>query len=142
MGEIFQDRDAVIEAYNDVRKDDSPTNWCCLTYEGNSLILNSCGEDFDELKSKFEDDSRAYAFLRVQTGDEMSKRMKFALIVWVGPGVSAMKKAKLSTDKAFVKQVFLNFAKEMMIDDIHEMKEDKIISEVQKAGGANYGVGK
>ena len=27
MGEIFQDRDAVLEAYNDVRKDDSPTNW-------------------------------------------------------------------------------------------------------------------
>ena len=27
MGEIFQDRDAVIEAYNDVRKDDSATNW-------------------------------------------------------------------------------------------------------------------
>ena len=37
---------------------------------------------------------------------------------------------------------FQNFAKEMMIDDIHDMKEDKIISEVQKAGGANYGVGK
>ena len=27
---------------------------CCLTYEGKSLALNSCGEDFDELKSKFE----------------------------------------------------------------------------------------
>ena len=27
---------------------------CCLRYEGNSLILDSCGEDFDELKSKFE----------------------------------------------------------------------------------------
>ena len=48
-----------------------------------------------------------YAFLRVQTGDEMSKRMKFALLVWAGPGVSAIKKAKLSTDKAFVKQVFI-----------------------------------
>ena len=33
--------------------------------------------------------------------------MKFALLVWVGPGVSAMKKAKLSTDKGFVKQVFV-----------------------------------
>ena len=53
------------------------------------------------------DDHRVYAFLRVQTGDEMSRRMKFALLVWVGPGVSAMKKAKLSTDKGFVKQVFV-----------------------------------
>ena len=37
--------------------------------------------------------------------------------------------------------VFQNFAIEMMIDDIHDMKEDKIISEVKKAGGANYGTG-
>jgi len=53
------------------------------------------------------EDERVYAFLRVQTGDEMSKRQKFALIIWVGPGVSAMKKAKMSTEKAFVKQVFM-----------------------------------
>lgn len=53
------------------------------------------------------EDERVYAFLRVETGDEMSKRQKFALIVWVGPQVSAMKKAKMSTEKAFVKQVFL-----------------------------------
>lgn len=53
------------------------------------------------------DDERAYAFLRVETGDEMSKRQKFALIVWVGPQVSALKKAKMSTEKAFVKQVFV-----------------------------------
>jgi hypothetical protein len=37
----------------------------------------------------------------------MSKRMKFALLIWSGPGVSTMKKAKMSTEKAFVKQVFL-----------------------------------
>ena len=27
MVEIFQDKEAVIDAYNDVRKDDTPTNW-------------------------------------------------------------------------------------------------------------------
>lgn len=34
----------------------------------------------------------------------MSRRAKFAFITWIGPGVSPLKKAKVSTDKAFVKQ--------------------------------------
>ncbi|XP_060559225.1 coactosin-like protein [Ruditapes philippinarum] len=137
------DRDGIVEAYNDVRDDVSPTNWCCLKYdESNNLALDSKGEDFEELKSKFGEDERVYAFLRVQTGDEMSKRMKFALLIWSGPGVSTMKKAKMSTEKAFVKQVFLNFAVEMLFEDIHEVKEDNIKEECMKAGGANYGTGK
>ena len=40
-----------------------------------------------------------------QTGDEMSKRAKFVLITWVGPDVSVMKKAKMSTDKALMKDI-------------------------------------
>ena len=40
-----------------------------------------------------------------QTGDEMSKRAKFVLVTWVGPNVSVMKKAKMSTDKALMKDV-------------------------------------
>jgi hypothetical protein len=34
----------------------------------------------------------------------MSKRAKFALITWIGASVSALKKAKCSTDKAFLKE--------------------------------------
>ena len=35
----------------------------------------------------------------------MSKRAKFILVTWVGPNVSVMKKAKMSTDKALMKDV-------------------------------------
>ena len=35
----------------------------------------------------------------------MSKRAKFAFISWIGKNVSALKKAKVSTDKGFVKQI-------------------------------------
>lgn len=51
------------------------------------------------------DDERVYGFVRLETGDELSKRAKFALITWVGSSVGALKKAKVSTDKAFVKEV-------------------------------------
>ena len=44
-------------------------------------------------------------FVFFQTGDEMSKRAKFVMVTWIGPGVSVMKKAKMSTDKALMKDI-------------------------------------
>ena len=44
-----------------------------------------------------------------QTGDEMSKRAKFVFVTWVGPSVSVMKKAKMSTDKALMKDIIQVF---------------------------------
>jgi len=46
-----------------------------------------------------------YGYARFETGDEMSRRKKFAFITWIGPSVSPLKKAKVSTDKAFVKAI-------------------------------------
>ena len=51
------------------------------------------------------DDARVYGYIRVETGDEMSRRAKFVFITWIGKSLSALKKAKVSTDKAFVKQI-------------------------------------
>ena len=44
--------------------------------------------------------------MRFETGDEMSRRAKFAFITWIGSSVSPLKKAKVSTDKAFVKKLW------------------------------------
>ena len=51
------------------------------------------------------DDERLYGFARVDTGDEMSKRVKFVLVTWVGVNVGALKRAKMSIDKSVVKTV-------------------------------------
>ena len=47
-----------------------------------------------------------YGYARFETGDEMSRRAKFAFFTWIGPAVSPLKKAKVSTDKAFVKKIW------------------------------------
>ena len=52
------------------------------------------------------DDARVYAYVRFETGDEMSRRAKFAFITWIGNGISPLKKAAVSTDKAFVKAIW------------------------------------
>ena len=51
------------------------------------------------------DDDRAFGFVRVITGDELSKRAKFVLITWCGANVGALKRARMSTDKSEVKKV-------------------------------------
>ena len=48
---------------------------------------------------------RAYGFVRIETGDELSKRAKFAFITWIGESVSGLLKGKVSTDKSLVKQI-------------------------------------
>lgn len=50
------------------------------------------------------DDIDDYTF-RLEMGDEMSKRKKFIFVTWIGPDVSVIQRAKMSTDKAIIKDV-------------------------------------
>ncbi|XP_033755652.1 coactosin-like protein [Pecten maximus] len=135
------DKSAAYDVYNDVRNDKSETNWTVLKYEGNQIVVDSSGEDYGEFLNKFSDDERGFAFLRIETGDEMSKRKKFALVTFIGSNVGPLKRAKVGTDKAQVKEVFQSFAIEILANDKSDLKVEKIREEVIKAGGANYGTG-
>lgn len=135
------DKNAIRDAYEDVRDDKTPDNWAVFKYEGNQVILAAKGQSFEDFKSQFNEDDRAFAYLRLMTGDEMSKRAKFLMLTWVGSSVSPIKKAKMSTDKALVKEVVKNFAVELMVESEGELDEKVFITELTKAGGANYGTG-
>lgn len=135
------DKEAVREAYEDVRNNGSPTTWLVLNYEDQRIVLNSTGSDYDEFKSKFTDDERLYGFVRIDTGDELSKRAKFVLITWVGSEVGALKRAKMSIDKAVVKGVITNFAIEVLATEHDQLAQSNLEDQLKKAGGANYGTG-
>jgi len=135
------DKESIYNAYEDVRSDNSETSWLTLCYEGRNIVLDATGSDYEEFRSKFNDDDRLYGFVRVNTGDEMSKRVKFALVTWVGTNVSAINRAKMSTDKTVVKGVIKNFAVEIHASDRQELEQEQIADALRKAGGANYGTG-
>lgn len=140
MAEI--DKEAILKAYLDVRDDKSETNWTVLKYENKKIVVSASGKDYEEFRSQFAEGDRAYGFVRIETGDELSKRAKFAFITWIGESVSGLLKGKVSTDKSVVKQIIQNFATEILASDPEELKLDNVKALVVKAGGANYGTGK
>lgn len=135
------DREGIRNAYTEVRDDKTECNWAVFKYEGSQIIVAGKGQTFDDFKAQFGDDDRAFAYIRLQTGDEMSKRSKFLMVTWVGTGVSPIKKAKMSTDKALVKEILANFSVELTLESTHELDHDAFLVELIKAGGANYGTG-
>lgn len=68
-------------------------------------MRSAIGSEFEKFKAQFTENERAFGFIRVQVGDELSKRQKFVFITWVGPAVSVIQRAKMSTDKALMKHI-------------------------------------
>jgi len=135
------DKEAIKEAYNEVLADNNGVDWAAFKFDGQNLGVTAKGQDFDTFKSHFGVDDRGFGYIRVKTGDEMSKRSKFVLVTWVGPNVSVMKKAKMSTDKALMKEVIQNLSVELQLETLGEFGMEHFKAEVDKAGGARYGTG-
>ncbi|XP_039746372.1 coactosin-like protein isoform X2 [Pararge aegeria] len=135
------DRDTIRSAYEDVRSDGSPTEWAVFKFDGARIICSARGSDFTEFRTQFSDDERAFGYLRLQMGDEMSKRKKFMFMTWVGPSVSVINRAKMSTDKAIIKDIISNFAVELQLESQSEIDIDQFKDALNRAGGANYGTG-
>lgn len=74
-------------------------------YENQQIACTSKGVDFQEFRNCFEENERAFGYIRLETGDEMSRRQKFVFITWIGPQVGVIHRAKMSTDKSLMKAV-------------------------------------
>lgn len=135
------DREAIREAYTEVMADKNGVEWAAFTFDGPKLGVTAKGDDFENFKTHFGPDDRGFGYIKIMTGDEMSKRSKFVFCTWVGPNVSVMKKAKMSTDKALLKEIIQNLSIELQIENANEFSFDHFKSEVDKAGGARYGTG-
>lgn len=74
-------------------------------FDGPRIVCSATGSDFEKFKDQFEEKERAFGYIRIQTGDEMSKRQKFLFVTFVGSAVSVIQRAKMSTDKSVIKNV-------------------------------------
>jgi Cofilin/tropomyosin-type actin-binding protein len=78
------DKELIREAYEDVRSNMTQTEWAIFKFESKEIICAAKGTGFDEFRANFSDSERAFGYIRIQMGDEMSKRSKFLFITWIG----------------------------------------------------------
>jgi hypothetical protein len=77
------DKEEVREAYEDVRSNLTETEWAVFKFDSSQIVVDRKGQGFEEFKQQFADNERAFGYIRIQMGDEMSKRQKFLLITWI-----------------------------------------------------------
>jgi hypothetical protein len=131
------------EAYDDVRSDATDTNWLLITYEEGSnnkrwALVGKGSGGLDELKSYIDDKFLGFGYLRVVSGDEMSKRAKFVLIKYLSKGLKMNLKALLNVHRGDVAKVLSQSNISLEVEGLDELDEEDIASRVSKAGGAHY----
>ena len=134
----------IAEAYQAVRNDNDETNWMLITYaEGSNdkvWCLAGRGSDgLDGLKALLSDSFIGFGYLRVISGDEMSKRPKFVLIKFVGKQNKLNRKAALNLQRGDVEKVLSQCNVSLEVDTVDELTEEDVMDRVNKAGGAKYG---
>jgi hypothetical protein len=137
----------ILAAYNAVRSDKEETNWLLISYAaatGDALTLSGTGSGgITELAEKLDDSQAQYAYVRVEyANDTESKRVKFALIVWIGESTKVMRKAKVSIQSGEVKRVLNHHSISVDARDKRDLDENDIVIRLRKAGGADYNGGR
>jgi hypothetical protein len=134
---------AIREAYEDVRSDGSDTNWLLLTYEEGSnnkkwTLAGKGSGGLEELKSNINESFLGFGYLRVTSGDELSKRAKFVFIKYLSKGLKMNVKAQLNLHRGDVEKVLSQVSVAVEAETLDELTEVDILDRVSKAGGAHY----
>lgn len=136
----------ILTAYEAVRSDKDDTKWLLLSSGTTSKsleLIESSSEPFETLVEKLANDQIQYAYARVEyANDSESTRVKFALIIWNGPGVHSAKKFKMLGELMDVKRVINHYSKEFNADDKRDLAFDDVVKQLRKSGGADYNGGR
>ncbi|KAJ3426439.1 coactosin-like protein [Anaeramoeba flamelloides] len=121
--------EAILDAYLDVRNDETETNWMACSYVGKTNDLEMIGSGsagIDEMKALFDPTKVVYGYLRVVNGDSNTKRTLFVFLTFIGEKCGVMRRARVSVHKADVKQVIKEFAVEFCGSEVDEFDLNKI----------------
>ncbi|KAI0403709.1 hypothetical protein F4802DRAFT_284117 [Xylaria palmicola] len=141
------DAPEILAAYDAVRSDKDETNWLLISYAsgvGDKLRLAGTGNGgLAELAARLDDGEAQYGYARVEyANDTESRRVKFALVIWIGPGTKVMRKARVAFESAAVKKVLAHHSIQVDATDRGDLDEKEIVPRLRKAGGADYNGGR
>ncbi|GAW18483.1 hypothetical protein ANO14919_079590 [Xylariales sp. No.14919] len=137
----------ILAAYDAVRSDKDETNWLLISYAGavgDKLKLAGTGVGgLPELAAQLDDAQAQYGYVRVEyANDTESKRVKFALVVWIGDHTKVMRKARVGFETANVRRVLAHHSIQVDARDRADLDEKEIVPRLRRAGGADYNGGR
>lgn len=134
----------VIESWNQVLDDNSPTN-CMLCCDKNNekryTVLYTGCNGLNEFKSKLDDNYVIYGGFKVlgidKRGSVVSTRSKFIFVTWVGSKVKLMTKAKVGMIKSEMHNIFRGTHIEFYCTQLDDLNEEEIVKKLRSSGGAH-----
>ncbi|KAH9904916.1 cofilin/tropomyosin-type actin-binding protein [Xylariomycetidae sp. FL2044] len=141
------DSPEILAAYDAVRSDKDATNWLLISYAGavgDKLALTGTGTGgLAELAGRLDDGQAQYGYVRVEyANDTESRRVKFALVIWIGESTKVMRKARVSIESGAVKRVLAHHSVQVDARDRSDLDEKDVVARLRKAGGADYNGGR
>ncbi|KAI2634015.1 hypothetical protein GGS21DRAFT_123874 [Xylaria nigripes] len=141
------DAPEILAAYDAVRSDKDETNWLLLSYAsavGDKLQLAGTGTGgLAELAEQLDAGQAQYGYVRVEyANDTESKRVKFALVIWIGENTKVMRKARVSFESGAVKKVLSHHSIQVDARDKGDLDEKEVVARLRRAGGADYNGGR
>ncbi|XP_022107952.1 uncharacterized protein LOC110988584 isoform X2 [Acanthaster planci] len=135
----------VSDAIDDLRSDNSPTNWLVAGYEGGNpksqiVVVKSGNDGLAGMKELLEDNSVFYGLLRVSNEIDDISTIKFVYITWVGSKVKPMTKAKVATHKGVCGEMFQPAHIEVFASELADLLETDIMNKVMAASGTKLNV--
>jgi hypothetical protein len=96
-----RDENGIVDKLKQLHNSESPVNWILFSYEKNDLILSEFGTGgLPELQSKLIENQIQYAAIELQVKGDEYNPIKFVLLTWIGPKVSAgLEKARASAHR-------------------------------------------
>ncbi|CAB4002606.1 1-acyl-sn-glycerol-3-phosphate acyltransferase epsilon [Paramuricea clavata] len=133
--------DSVHDAASDLRSDTTETNWFVAGYQdGNPklplICLGSGSEGVGGITEILTNDIVGYALCRVTDVVDDISTVKFVYIQWVGDNVKPLVKAKTSTHKADLEQIFHPAHATIFANSQDEISESEIMDKVQSSSGS------
>lgn len=133
--------DSVVEAASDVRSDSSETNWFVAGYQDGSpklplVCLGSGSEGVGGIRDLLTNDIVGYALCRVTDVVDDISTVKFVYVQWVGENVKPLVKAKISTHKADLEEIFHPAHVTIFATNHEEISEDEMMDKVQSSSGS------
>lgn len=139
--------DSVYEAIADVRNEATETNWCACQYEGNNprnplVVMESGPGTAEDFRTLVTDDNIVYGLIKVIDLVDEIPTIKFAYVQWMGEGCKPMSKAKVSTNKGALEEIFKPYHVSIFATSIGEISSRVINDKVASASGSKSNVKK